>query len=145
MAEPFGSDQTIRDKCVAYTTEEECNNNNSDFEIEESKAISGNNDKTVPSQTLESCKKLCLEETSFVCNSFDYSKTTGTCYLSKESKFGDGVTMRSDNNYLLGERFNSGDSNQLKIQFQYNAVGECTCQNLPYISAYTNEWRDTCA
>ncbi|CAG5115193.1 unnamed protein product, partial [Candidula unifasciata] len=47
--------------------------------------VPGENDKTLDRLTAERCAQACLEETTFVCRSFDYQIKDGSCMLSKKS------------------------------------------------------------
>ncbi|KAH3795724.1 hypothetical protein DPMN_149283, partial [Dreissena polymorpha] len=45
-------------------------------------SVPGRNDRTLRKVTPETCARKCLEEKDFVCRSFDYQITEGTCLLS---------------------------------------------------------------
>lgn len=49
--------------------------------------IPGNDKKVLGGKEVEDCQKICEEETSFVCMSFDYYKPTKTCYFHEVDRF----------------------------------------------------------
>nr|XP_011417151.2 uncharacterized protein LOC105320781 [Crassostrea gigas] len=48
-------------------------------------AVLGHNDKTIVAVTPSACARKCLEETEFICRSFDYQVSEGTCLLSTKT------------------------------------------------------------
>ncbi|XP_048776860.2 uncharacterized protein LOC125681022 [Ostrea edulis] len=48
-------------------------------------AVLGHNDKIVVGVTPSACARKCLEETDFICRSFDYQVHEGTCLLSTKT------------------------------------------------------------
>nr|XP_022328504.1 uncharacterized protein LOC111127573 [Crassostrea virginica] len=48
-------------------------------------AVQGHNDRTITAVTPSACARKCLEETNFICRSFDYQVNEGTCLLSTKS------------------------------------------------------------
>ena len=55
------------------------------FSVSHDKALFGHNTKSVPGVSVDECKTLCLEETTFSCLSFDYIPRDSGCFLSEES------------------------------------------------------------
>lgn len=63
-----------------------CNVYGETYQSVSRKIIRGFNDKTVEETTLAKCKKDCVEETTFLCKSFDYFPQWHTCYMSASIK-----------------------------------------------------------
>ena len=56
------------------------------FEKHENMALYAHNDKTISEVNPRVCKKLCFNETAFECRSFDFTRRTRSCFLSKSTK-----------------------------------------------------------
>ncbi|XP_070544790.1 plasminogen-like isoform X2 [Ptychodera flava] len=54
----------------------------SSFTMVPDAAIPGNNNRNLRDKTAEQCALACLQETEFLCASFDYKRTTKVCWLS---------------------------------------------------------------
>jgi hypothetical protein len=66
--------------------------------------LSGNNDKKIKTSYIEECKKACVEETSFLCKSFDFYKRGKYCNLSKKAPGDKGVSTGRSSDYTLYQR-----------------------------------------
>lgn len=55
------------------------------FNLTPNAAISGHNNKELKNISPSQCQTACVEETAFVCKSFDYTKKYRTCDLSEKS------------------------------------------------------------
>ncbi|XP_071952274.1 uncharacterized protein [Antedon mediterranea] len=58
----------------------------SKFKLYPDFSIDGHNNRQLEHVNPEECAEICIKETSFVCLSFDYDKTTLKCYLSEKNK-----------------------------------------------------------
>lgn len=63
-----------------------CNKYGNTFQSVEQRIIRNFNNHTVTFVTLAACKQLCINETKFICRSFDYFPDRKSCYLSEVIK-----------------------------------------------------------
>lgn len=82
------SDENFIAQATSATAEHGEENAIIGWKFYENEAISGWNKRRIPNKTFDECKKLCEEETSFECQSIDYTKSNSLCDLSTK-KFGD--------------------------------------------------------
>ena len=67
-----------------------------DFVVHAQKQVNLQNNRIILDVTPSQCAKLCVQEGSFTCNSFDYCGNYSECRLSDKSVSGVGqVTMQS--------------------------------------------------
>ena len=74
--------------------------------------LEGNDDKVVIATSAELCKRACTNEKTFVCKSFDFNKSSYTCYLSKKAKGETGLSTVTSSSIDYFERvFENSPSN----------------------------------
>lgn len=61
--------------------------------------LHGNDQKTIKDVLASDCMRLCQEETSFDCVSFDYNYLARTCYLSIYGRFTHKLSMSGTYQY----------------------------------------------
>ena len=61
-----------------------CSNSERKWLIRDNKMIAFHDDNIIENvKDVEDCKKLCLEETSFLCHSIEYNNLNKECHLSR--------------------------------------------------------------
>ncbi|XP_033633182.1 lymphocyte antigen 75-like [Asterias rubens] len=80
-----------------------------DYIMTDNGYISGLNEETISSTTVENCAAECAGRTSYTCRSFDFSKSSSTCYLSVETD--ETVALSSSSDFSFYRRKLPGQEN----------------------------------